>query len=83
MSLNKKFVIVFLVTITFLLTTCSTENIDNKSPSPQQNKIDSLALVKENKAAEAAKLKHELDSLKKHLDSIKTTSFDSTKYFFL
>jgi len=79
MSLNKKLVIVFLVTITFLLTTCSNENIDDKSPSPQQNKIDSLALVKENKAAEAAKLKHELDSLKKHLDSIKTTSIDSSK----
>ena len=79
MSLNKKFAIVFSVTITFLLATCSDENIDNKSLSPQQNKIDSLALVKENKAAEAAKLKHELDSLKKHLDSIKTTLIDSSK----
>ena len=79
MSFNKKFVIVFLVTITFLITTCSNENIDNKSPTLQQNKIDSLALVKESKAIEAAKLKHELDSLKRHLDSIKSTSANSIK----
>ena len=79
MSLNKKLVFVFLVIITFLLTTCSNENTENKSSSHQQKIIDSLALVKENKAVEAAKLKHELDSLKKHLDSIKTTSIDSSK----
>ena len=79
MSLNKKIMIVFSVTITFLLATCSDENVDNKSLSPQQNIIDSLASVKENKARETAKLKHELDSLKKHLDSIKTTPIDSSK----
>ncbi len=76
--MNKILLILFSLIIG-LMTACSNENTENKLSSPQQNKIDSLALVKENKAAEAAKLKHELDSLKRHLDSIKTTSIDSSK----
>lgn len=79
MSLNKKLVIVFLVIITILLAACSDESIDNKSLSPQQNRIDSLSFAKDNKAAEAAKLREELDSLQKHLDSIKAISVDSSK----
>jgi len=76
--MNKILLILFSLIIG-LMTACSNENTENKSSSPQQNKIDSLALVKENKAVEAVKLKHELDSLKRHLDSIKTTSIDSSK----
>ena len=76
--MNKKLLILFSLIIG-LLTACSNENTENKSGSPQQKIIDSLALAKENKAIEAEKLKHELDSLKKHLDSIRTTSIDSSK----
>lgn len=76
--MNKKLVIVFSLIIV-LLTACSNENAENKSASPQQNKIDSLAMVKENKAVEAAELRSELDSLQKHLDSIKAISVDSLK----
>ncbi len=68
--MNKILLILFFLIIG-LMTACSNENTENKSSSPQQKIIDSLALVKENKAIETVKLKHELDSLKKHLDSIK------------
>ncbi len=76
--MNKKLLVVLYVTIG-LLTACSNENTENKSVSPHQNKIDSLALVKEHKAVEADELKHKLDSLKKYLDSIKAISTDSLK----
>jgi len=76
--MNKKLLVVLCVTIV-LLTACSNENTENKSVSPHQKNIDSLALEKEQKAIEVDKLKHELDSLKKHLDSIKEISTDSLK----
>ena len=76
--MNKKLLVMLYITIG-LLTACSNENTENKSASPHQIKIDSLASVKEHKAVEADELKHELDSLKKHLDSIKAISTDSLK----
>ena len=76
--MNKKLLILFSLIIGLLMA-CSNENSENKSASPQQKIIDSLALAKENKAIETAKLKHELDSLRRHLDSIKTTPIDSSK----
>lgn len=79
MTLNKKFMIVFLIIIAIFLAACSDENVDNKSISPQKNIIDSLSLVKEKEANKAEKLKSDLDSLRRHLDSIKSTNIDSLK----
>lgn len=79
MLFNKKLAIIFLIIIAFFLAACSNEGIDSKSPSPRQNKIDSLSFAKNNKAVEAAKLRQELDSLQKHLDSIKSIQVDSAK----
>ena len=62
-----------------LLFACSNEGAESKTPSPHQNVIDSLSLVKENKSIKAEMLKDELDSLQKHLDSLKGISIDSTK----
>ncbi len=73
--MKKKLLIIFFITI-ISFSACSNENDKNKLASPHQNKIDSLALVKEHKAIEANKLKHQLDSLKKHLDSLKAISSD-------
>jgi len=79
MTLNKTSMILLFIAGALLSTACSDDKIDSKSPTPQQIKIDSLSSVKENKAAESAKLKHQLDSLKRHLDSIKNTSANSIK----
>lgn len=78
-ALIKKYKIVLSSILVLLLMTCTSENSESKTESPHQKKIDSLALVKENKANEAANLKHELDSLKKHLDSIKAIPLNSAK----
>jgi len=69
--LTKKYRTALSTIIILLLISCSNKNSENKTGSPHQNKIDSLSLVKKNKAIEAGKLRHELDSLQKHLDSIK------------
>ena len=62
-----------------LLFACSNESGESKTPSPHQNVIDSLSLVKENESIKAEMLINELDSLQKHLDSLKAISVDSTK----
>ncbi|NOX67344.1 MAG: hypothetical protein GXO85_16475 [Chlorobi bacterium] len=73
----KKYLIIMFLTL-LLLVACSDKNDENRPPSTQKKIIDSLTIVKENEAVKTKKLRHELDSLKKHLDSLKAISSDST-----
>lgn len=77
MLIKKYLAVIFLALL--LLATCTDKNNENRPPSPQKKIVDSLTIVKENEAVKAKKLRHELDSLKKHLDSLKTISIDSSK----
>ena len=61
----------------FFLFGCSEKSDRKKELSPHKKTVDSLTIVKQNETSQADKLKHEIDSLKKHLDSIKAITSDS------
>jgi len=66
-----------LILLMFLSLTCSDKNDDNEKTTPHKKAVDSLTLIKENETIQANKLRHDLDSLKKHLDSLKAITSDS------